>query len=131
VQASSLRAANEELESIAYSVSHDLRAPLRSIEGFSTIIMEDYAARMDEEGLDYLNRIRNATTHMSQLIDDVLELSKLSRTSLRRTTVDLTEMATDIVRQLSMEDTSQILEIRIAPGLKAFADAVLCRTLLE
>ncbi|MFW5799422.1 MAG: PAS domain S-box protein, partial [Spirochaetota bacterium] len=88
-----LEYANKELEAFAYSVSHDLRAPLRSIEGFSQAILEDYEDKLDEEGKDYLNRLANASQKMSQLIQDILYLSRVSRKELQYKEVDLTKLS--------------------------------------
>ncbi len=74
-----LKATNEELESFSYSVSHDLRAPLRSINGFSQVLLEDYADKLDEEGRYCLNRVRAASEHLARLIDDLLDLSRMTR----------------------------------------------------
>src|SRR6185437_11331790 len=81
--------ANTELESFSYSVSHDLRAPLRTIDGFSHALLEDYADRLDDEGRDHLNRIRAATQRMGSLIDDLLNLSRLSRTAMQWQSLDI------------------------------------------
>ena len=84
-----LQAANKELEAFSYSVSHDLRAPLRSIDGFSQIVLEDYGTRLDAAGIEYLNRVRTGAQRMAQLIDDILPLSRLSREKMQIQTVDL------------------------------------------
>jgi len=85
-----LEQANKELEAFSYSVSHDLRAPLRSIDGFSQALLEDYAEKLDDQGKDYLRRIRAASERMSQLIDDLLNLSRVNQAEIRYEEVDLT-----------------------------------------
>ena len=87
------RAANTELESFSYSISHDLRSPLRSIDGFSHLLLEDYGDKIDDEGKDYINRVRKSAQHMGLLIDDMLALSKVNRGELNRTECDLSKMA--------------------------------------
>jgi light-regulated signal transduction histidine kinase (bacteriophytochrome) len=89
----SLEAANRELESFSYSVSHDLRAPLRAIDGYSLMVQEDYGAQLDETGRRYIQTIRNGSQRMAALIDDLLTFSRLSRQSLNRQTVDMTALA--------------------------------------
>ncbi len=95
-----LEGANRELEAFSYSVSHDLRAPLRTIDGFSQILQEDYEDVLDDEGLDYLAGVRAASGHMATLIDDLLDLSRVSRRPLRREPVDLTRLATETIEAL-------------------------------
>jgi len=125
-----LREANRELESFAYSVSHDLRAPLRSIEGFSRILGERHAGQLDANGLDYLQRVRNATGRMASLIDALLKLSRVGRGSLTRERVDLSAMASEVAAALA-EQAEHAPEVRIAPGLRVEGDRALLRTLLE
>ena len=125
-----LREANRELESFAYSVSHDLRAPLRSIEGFSRILGERHAGQLDASGLDYLQRVRNATGRMASLIDALLKLSRVGRGSLTRERVDLSAMASEVAAAL-VEQSEHVPEVRIAPGLSVEGDRALLRTLLE
>jgi signal transduction histidine kinase len=126
-----LEGANKELEAFSYSVSHDLRAPLRSIEGFSQILLEDYADRLDEEGQDYLGRVRAASQHMATLIDDLLDLSRVSRGPLRREPVDLAALATGIIGELRRSHPEREVEVVIAEGLTANGDARLLRLALE
>jgi light-regulated signal transduction histidine kinase (bacteriophytochrome) len=95
-----LDTANRELEAFSYSVSHDLRAPLRSIDGFSQAVLEEYAPRLDDEGRDYLHRVRAAAVRMGQLIDDLLGLSRVTRRELRREPTDLSAMARAVGTQL-------------------------------
>ena len=95
-----LEAANKELEAFSYSVSHDLRAPLRSIDGFSQALLEDYAERLDKQGRDFLHRVRAASQHMGQLIDDLLKLSRVTRSEMQHEAVDLSEIAKEIASGL-------------------------------
>jgi signal transduction histidine kinase len=126
-----LEGANKELEAFSYSVSHDLRAPLRSIEGFSQILLEDYADRLDEEGQDYLGRVRAASQHMALLIDDLLDLSRVSRGPLRREMVDLSALATGIIDELRRSEPEREVEFVTEEGILAFADANLLTVALE
>ncbi len=126
-----LEAANKELESFAYSVSHDLRAPLRSIQGFSQILLEDYAARLDAQALNYLTRVRDGGQWMSQLIDDLLKLSRLSRGPLNRATVNLSALAAQIVESLRARQPERAVEFIIAPDVTAQADPNLIRVVLD
>jgi len=122
--------ANQELESFAYSVSHDLRAPLRAIDGFSRILGERYAGRLDEAGLDYLGRVRKAAGRMGELIDAILVISRLGRAELRREPVDLSKIAVEVLDELRVADRGREVEVRIAPELSAVGDATLLRNLL-
>ncbi|HEY0662588.1 MAG TPA: CHASE domain-containing protein [Lysobacter sp.] len=121
---------NQELEAFAYSVSHDLRAPLRAIDGFSRILGERYAPHLDEAGRDYLIRVRRAAARMGELIDAMLKISRLGRAELRREPVDLTRMAVEVLDELRAGGSRRDVEIRIAPGLQVIGDAVLLRNLL-
>ena len=126
-----LEAANKELEAFSYSVSHDLRAPLRGIDGFSLALMEDYADRLDAQGQDYLRRIRAATQRMARLIDDLLNLSRITRGELRRETADLSALASSVAEQLRKTYTERQVEFRIAQGVRAQGDPQLLRIALE
>jgi PAS domain S-box-containing protein len=126
-----LEAANKELESFSYSVSHDLRAPLRSMDGFSQALLEDYSDKLDDEGRDYLKRIQDSASNMAQLIDDMLELSRLTRVSMRRESVNLSELAESITAELKKAQPKRHVEVSIAPGLVAYGDAKLLRVVLE
>jgi PAS domain S-box-containing protein len=114
-QAIKLEATNKELEAFSYSVSHDLRAPLRSIEGFSQALLEDYEKKLDETGVDYLNRVCNATRKMSQLIEDMLKLSRLTRSEMAIDTVDLGQTAEDIINKFKQADPKRTIDF-IKPG---------------
>jgi PAS domain S-box-containing protein len=126
-----VRKLNKELEAFTYSVSHDLRAPLRAIDGFSQALQEDYAGALDPAGLDYLERIRRAAQRMARLIDDLLGLSRISRADLRRVEVDLSELARAIAAELRDRDPPRRISWEIAPGLQARGDPQLLRIVLE
>ncbi len=126
-----LETANRELESFSYSVSHDLRAPLRSIDGFSHALLEDYGDRLDEHAHGYLDRVRRAAQRMGELIDDLLNLSRLTRGALNEGAVNLTELATSVTRALQAADPGRQVECRIAEGVTARGDARLLRAALE
>jgi light-regulated signal transduction histidine kinase (bacteriophytochrome) len=95
-----LAAVNQELEAFSYSVSHDLRAPLRSIDGFAHALLEDYAASLDEDGQEYLRHVREAAQHMGELIDGLLTLAGVTRSQLRREAVNLSQLARDVGKRL-------------------------------
>ena len=130
-QNTELLSVNRELESFAYSVSHDLRAPLRSIDGFSVALQEDCADQLNDEGKDYLERIRNATGRMARLIDDLLELSRMTRSELRPETVDLSAMVEDVANQCSVSDPDRQVSFAIEPGLTIEGDRSLLRAMME
>lgn len=123
--------ANQELEAFAYSVSHDLRAPLRSIDGFSRLLSERYRDSIDVSGQDYLQRIRSASARMSDLIDALLKMSRVSRGELKYAQVDLTAMAHDIAAELRNSEPSRQVVFDIAPGLVAQGDPALLRNLMD
>jgi PAS domain S-box-containing protein len=129
--ARSLEAANAELKSFSYSVSHDLRAPLRAIDGFSQALVEDYADQLDEQGQAYLQRIRTASQRLGQLIDDMLKLARVTRSELHRSEVDLSAQAQAVATELQKARPRRDVELIIAPGLTAQADANLLRIVLE
>jgi signal transduction histidine kinase len=126
-----LEESNRELEAFSYSVSHDLRSPLRSIVGFSQALLEDYQARLDAEGRDFLNRIVAATVRMGQLIDDLLKLSRIARMELKREQVDLSSMAATIVARIQEAHPEREAKFVIAPGLTASGDERLLSVVLE
>ena len=126
-----LEEANRELEAFSYSVSHDLRAPLRSIEGFSQILLEDYGDVLDEEGRDYLDRVQRASRRMALLIDALLDLSRLSRREMRLTRVDLSRMAREIVEDLRQREPGREVRVCIEEGLEERADPALVKVALE
>ncbi len=129
--AAQLLAANTELDAFAYSVSHDLRAPLRSIDGFSHVLLEDYAAQLDEAGRDSLQRVRAASQRMATLIDDLLKLARVTRSEMRTENVDLSGMAQDIAADLQRGAPDRPVDFAIAPGLGARGDPRLLRVALE
>jgi len=129
--AAELLAANTELDAFAYSVSHDLRAPLRSIDGFSQVLLEDYAGKLDEAGQESLQRVRAASQRMGTLIDDLLKLARVTRAEIRTEDVDLSGMARDIVADLQRSTPERQVEFEIAPGLKARGDTRLLRVALD
>jgi signal transduction histidine kinase len=126
-----LVAANKELEAFSYSVSHDLRAPLRSIDGFSQALLEDYFDNLDAQGKDYLQRVRGASQRMAALIDDLLDLSRVTRHEMRRETVDMSGLARMIAQDLKQREPGRKLEFVIAEGVTAYGDAHLLRVVLE
>ena len=128
---SQLETTNRELEAFCYSVSHDLRAPLRSIDGFSRILLEDYQDKLDESGKDSLGRVRLAAQRMGVLIDDLLTLSRLTRAEIRMEAVDLSAMATQVLNGLQQEEPGRRVETVVEPGLVALADPILIRSVLE
>ena len=126
-----LQATNAELEAFCYSVSHDLRAPLRSIDGFSNALLEDFPKEVPEEARRYLARIRGSTQRMGQLIEDLLSLSKVSRGELARRDVDVAELARAVVADLQAREPSRKVEVSIWDGMQANADPRLLRAALE
>jgi light-regulated signal transduction histidine kinase (bacteriophytochrome) len=125
-----LRAVNRELESFSYSVSHDLRAPLRSIDGFSQALLEDCSDRLDDSGQDYLRRIRNATQRMGNLIDDLLSLSQVTRSEMHLESVNLSLLASNICTELQRSQPERQVEFAVQPGLLAQGDTRLLQVLL-
>ena len=126
-----LETANRELEAFSYSVSHDLRAPLRAINGFSRLIEEEYAAALDGRGRDYLGRVRSASVKMGQLIDDLLELSRVSRHVLKVGETDLSALAAEIAAELEAGEPGRRVTWSIAPGIVVRGDAGLLRAALH
>lgn len=126
-----LTAVNKELEAFSYSVSHDLRAPLRSIDGFSQALLEDYPDRLDEKGKGYLQRVRSAAQRLGVLIDDLLNLSRVTRSEMKRETVDLSVLAQSIADELQETQPERQVDFVIAPGVTASGDSQLVRLLME
>lgn len=126
-----MRAANRELEAFSYSVSHDLRAPLRSIDGFSLALLEDYFQKLDDEGKKHLERVRAATQRMGTLIDDLLNLARVTRASMRLEAVNVSEVATEVAEGLQKAQPDRKVDFRIEEGLDAMADSHLLRIALE
>jgi PAS domain S-box-containing protein len=126
-----LEEVNKELEAFSYSVSHDLRAPLRSIDGFSHALLEDYAEKLDDVGIDHLQRVRSGTQRMGRLIDDMLSLSRVMRYELKREDVDLSAMAQAAIKKLQDYEPDRKVEVDITPGMHGFCDAHLIEILLD
>ena len=126
-----LEAANKELEAFSYSISHDLRAPLRSIDGFSQALLEDYAGRLDEQGRGYLHRVRAASQNMGELIDDLLKLSRITRGEMQHEAVDLSEIAKEIAGQLKQREKERVVEFVIKEGLVVNGDRRLLKIMTE
>jgi PAS domain S-box-containing protein len=126
-----LEESNRELEAFSYSVSHDLRSPLRGIDGFSQALLEDYADQLDEEGKDYLQRVRAGSQRMAQLIDDLLNLSRVTRSEMKHEKVDLSRIAKDIADGLGQSQPERDVEFVIAEGLTARGDERLLRAAME
>ena len=126
-----LIAANRELEAFSYSVSHDLRAPLRSIDGFSLALLEDYGEKLDEEGRDNLYRVRAATQRMGLLIDDLLNLSRVSRSEMKLQRVNLSAIGRIVAAELAKDQSKRRVEFYVEEGMEAYADPHLMRIVLE
>ena len=126
-----LAAVNRELEAFSYSVSHDLRAPLRGIDGFSQALLEEYGERLDDTGQDYLRRVRAAAQRMAELIDDLLDLSRVTRREMRRETVDVSALARAVIDQLRRAEPDRRVAVIVADGLVATGDPHLVRAVLE
>jgi PAS domain S-box-containing protein len=126
-----LEASNQELDAFAYSVSHDLRAPLRSLHGFSQVLIEDYADTLDETAVGYLHRLQANAVRMAQMIDDLLRLSRTTRVELRRATVDLAELANTIVEELRAAEPERIVDVSVLEGLTTSGDVHLLQLALH
>ena len=121
----------KELEAFSYSVSHDLRSPLRSIDGFSQALLEDYADQLPEQGQNYLKRVRAAAQRMAELIDDLLNLSKVTRAPMKLTPVDLSQLAERIAAELQRTQPERQVSFNITPNMKARGDLSLIQAVLE
>ena len=126
-----IAAVNDELEAFNYSVSHDLRAPLRTIDGFSQALLEDYEDKLDDEGKDYLGRTRAASQRMGILIDDLLNLSRVTRGELRHEEVDLTNIARQVIKELEDGDSGRKVNFELAEGAVTMGDPSLLRAVLD
>ncbi|OLP17330.1 hypothetical protein BST81_16120 [Leptolyngbya sp. 'hensonii'] len=126
-----LEAANRELEAFAYSVSHDLRAPLRAIDGFSTALLEDYGDLFNDEAREYFGYIRGGVQRMGLLIDDLLRLSRISRSNLQHSEVNLSDLAQGIITELQQSQPNRQIEVGITPNAIVWADLNLMRIVLE
>lgn len=126
-----LEVANKELESFSYSVSHDLRAPLRAIDGFSQALVEDYGEQLDDRAQNYLDRVRKAAQRMADLIDALLQLARVARAAITYTTVDLTAIAESFCEELRERDPERHVTYVVQPGLIASGEPNLLRAVLE
>ena len=126
-----LETTNQELEQFAYSVSHDLRAPLRAVDGFSKVLLDDYREQLGEEGRRYLGRVRAGAVRMGNLIDAILQLSRLSRRPFVRVPVDLSALAREVVAELEDGDPAGRVQVAIQDGLLAEADRALVEDVLQ
>ena len=125
-----LEAANKELEAFSYSVSHDLRSPLRSIDGFSQAFLEDFGSAVPEEGREDLERVRRATQRMGRLIEDMLLLSRVTRREMHVQETDMTALAADVAAELARDDPQRDVQLSIEPGMTATGDPQLLRIVL-
>lgn len=126
-----LETANKELEAFSYSVSHDLRTPLRGIDGFGQILLEDYSSKLDDQGKEYLRRLRAASQRMAQIIDDLLKLARVTRAELSLEDVDLGALAQDVAEKIRAQYPERNVRLDIASGLMARVDVRLMRIALE
>lgn len=127
----SLERVNKELEAFSYSISHDLRAPLRHINGFSQALLEEYGDKLNDNGKDYLHRVRTASRRMGELIDDLLSLSRITREEMQRQPVNLSALANDIATQLKKDQPDRVVQFDIQEGQTVQGDARLLRIALE
>jgi len=126
-----LEAANRELEAFSYSVSHDLRAPLRSMDGFAQALLEDYGDKLDDTARDYVKRVRDASQRMGGLIEGILELSRIARQDLHREPVDLSAIAREVIDALKSQEPQRKVVVHISDGLVADGDRRLLHAVLE
>lgn len=126
-----LEMVTKELEAFSYSISHDLRGPLRSVSGFGKLLAKDYEGRLDEAGKNFLAYVTDGTLRISGLVDALLELSRVARAPLEKSEVDLSALAAEVMAELRRRDPSRRCEVRISPGLRAEGDPRLMRVLLE
>src|SRR5258707_635535 len=122
---------HQVLEAFSYSVSHDLRAPLRGIEGFSQALQEDYGQQLDGTALDYLRRIRAATHRMAELIDDLLDLARVTRAEMYREPINLSRLVFEVAQELQSHEPQREVALNIAEGRGAGGDARLVRVALK
>lgn len=126
-----LEDANRELESFSHSVSHDLRAPIRRIDGFSRILLDDYREQLDGSAVDYLHRVRNATLHMSELIESMLTLSRVTRSPMQYTHVCLSDIANEIIQQLRENEPQRSVDFKVEDNLMVYGDPILLMAFME
>ena len=130
-QGSQLELANEELKAFSYSVSHDLRSPLRAINGFSDALSEDYAEQLDDIAKNYLSRIRSGCLRMDDMIDSLLMLSRVSRADVIKESVDLSKIAAEVIEELRVQDSARDITVEIEPALVVKGDRRLLTVVLE
>ena len=123
--------ANRELEAFSYSVSHDLRSPLRGIDGFSQALLEDYSDKLDENGKQYLNHVRDGAQRMGIIIDDLLNLSRITRTDLLKQPANLTKIAKESIAHLQQQNPERKVEIFVQEGAEVFGDPGLLRLVMD
>jgi len=126
-----LEAANHEMEAFAYSVSHDLRTPLRAMGSFSEVLQTEYSTKLDDQGKHYLERIQVAANRMGVLIDDLLTLARVTRVDFKYEQVDLSKMAAEILAELQTAEPERLVVVEIATGMKARGDKHLLRLAME
>jgi signal transduction histidine kinase len=126
-----LETANKELEAFSYSVSHDLRAPLRSIDGFSRVLLDEHSKALNADGRDSLERVRRAAQRMGMLIDDLLKLARVTRAEPNREDVDLSALGREVAGGLQSQNPDRRVQILVMPGLRVHGDARLLRIALE
>lgn len=131
IRTAQLERVNRELEAFSYSVSHDLRAPLRAIDGFSRALLDDHTQQLDDTGRDYLNRVNTAAGNMATLINDLLKLARISRSDLQRESIELSAIAGEVVASLRQDDPQRSLAFSAQPGLHAHGDPRLLRIVME
>jgi PAS domain S-box-containing protein len=130
-RAEELAKTNKELESFSYTISHDLRAPLRAINGFSQLIFNEYQDKLDDEGKEYLKIVRSECNRMGKLIDGILQLSRLSRKELKREKLDLSAIAETIAVEFRKIEPERQVDFAITPGIRAYGDRVLLQSVLQ
>lgn len=126
-----LETINQELEAFSYSVSHDLRAPLRAIDGFSRTLLNEYADRLDDKGRDRLSRVRAGAQRMANLIDDLLKLSRVTRTELKWKSVDLSLLASEVIEDLRQGEPNRAVQFSVQPGITVQGDVHLLRVVMD
>jgi PAS domain S-box-containing protein len=126
-----LEAANKELEAFSYSVSHDLRAPLRGIDGFSQALLEDYGSQLDETAKDYLQRVRAGTQRMGQLIDDMLNLSRVTRSEMHLEHVNISAVASEVIAELRQAHPDRQVQVDISGQISGIADSHMIRVIMD
>lgn len=130
-RATELEVANSELDSFSYTVSHDLQAPLRSMKGFSRALFEDYPDKLDDKGKEYLGYIRESSEQMSRMIDDILNLSRITRSEIQKDIVDLSDLAVLVAAGQQKTDSKRAVKFVIPPGIRVMGDCRLLRVALE